>query len=79
MKREVVFPKLSAKTDEGVLVSWEKKVGDQVTEGDVLYEVETDKTILEVESPYTGELLEIKIPKGSKVDVDEVLAIMEVE
>ncbi|OFI46371.1 hypothetical protein BG261_07990 [Floricoccus tropicus] len=79
MIKEVLFPKLSAKTNDGVIVKWNKKVGQEVELDEVLYEVETEKTIIEVESPLAGVLKEIKAEEGDTVKVDQVIAEMEVD
>ena len=62
--------------EEGTVASWLKKVGDQVEEGDILAEIETDKATMEFESFYSGELLHIGIGEGDSAPVDEVLAII---
>lgn len=79
MIKEVLFPMLSAKTNDGVIVKWNKKVGQEVELDEVLYEVETEKTIIEVESPLAGVLKEIKAEEGDTVKVDQVIAEMEVD
>ncbi len=79
MKREVLFPQLSTKLEAGTIVEWHKAVGDNVKQGEVLYEVETSKTIHEVEAPFSGKILEIKVEAGDEVNVNDVLAVLEVE
>lgn len=61
---------------EGVIASWLKKVGDKVSSGDVLAEVETDKATMELESYNDGTLLYIGPKKGDSVPVDAVIAII---
>jgi pyruvate dehydrogenase E2 component (dihydrolipoamide acetyltransferase) len=61
---------------EGVIVEWQKKVGDKVKPGDVLAEVETDKATMELESFSEGTLLYIGVEKGKSVVVEGVLAII---
>jgi len=70
------MPKMSDTMEEGVIASWLKKVGDQVTSGDILAEVETDKATMELESYDDGELLYIGHKAGESVPVDGVLAII---
>ncbi len=70
------MPKMSDTMTEGVIVSWLKKVGDDVKSGDILAEVETDKATMELENFVKGTLLHIGIPVGATVPVDAVLAII---
>jgi pyruvate dehydrogenase E2 component (dihydrolipoamide acetyltransferase) len=63
------MPKLSDTMTEGTLVAWKKKKGEQVTTGEVLAEIETDKATMEWESPEDGVLTEIYIEEGGKVEV----------
>ncbi|MGZ4965869.1 MAG: biotin/lipoyl-containing protein [Chthoniobacterales bacterium] len=53
---EIQMPKLSDTMTEGTLVTWKKKKGDQVTVGEVIAEIETDKATMEWESPEDGVL-----------------------
>lgn len=61
---------------EGVIASWLVKVGDKVSSGDVLAEVETDKATMELESYNDGTLLYIGPKKGEAVPIDAVIAII---
>ncbi|MFN6946082.1 MAG: pyruvate dehydrogenase complex dihydrolipoamide acetyltransferase, partial [Cytophagaceae bacterium] len=70
------MPKMSDTMTEGVLVSWLKKVGDKVSSGDVLAEVETDKATMELESYEDGTLLYIGVKEGEAVEVDGIMAII---
>ncbi|MDX5418934.1 MAG: E3 binding domain-containing protein, partial [Hymenobacteraceae bacterium] len=70
------MPKMSDTMTEGVLVSWLKKVGDKVSSGDVLAEVETDKATMELESYEDGTLLYTGVNEGDSVPVDAVIAII---
>ena len=72
----VKMPRLSDTMEEGTVASWLKKVGDQVEEGDILAEIETDKATMEFESFYSGTLLHIGIQEGESAPVDEVLAVI---
>ncbi|MCD6407730.1 2-oxo acid dehydrogenase subunit E2 [bacterium] len=56
MIREIIMPKLGETMEEGYLVSWKKEEGEKVEKGEVLFEVMSDKTNFEVESPYSGYL-----------------------
>lgn len=72
----VTMPRLSDTMEEGTVASWLKKVGDEVEEGDILAEIETDKATMEFESFYNGTLLHIGIDEGQSAPVDDVLAII---
>jgi pyruvate dehydrogenase E2 component (dihydrolipoyllysine-residue acetyltransferase) len=68
---EIQMPKLSDTMTEGTLVAWKKKKGDQVSAGEVLAEIETDKATMEWESPEDGTLTEIYVQEGGKVNVGD--------
>lgn len=72
------MPRLSDTMTDGVVAKWHKKVGDQVSEGDLLAEIETDKATMEFEAfpGQEGELLYIGVEEGKSAPVDEVLAIL---
>ncbi len=72
----IKMPRLSDTMEEGTVATWLKKVGDDVEEGDILAEIETDKATMEFESFYSGTLLYIGIKEGESAPVDEVLAII---
>ena len=61
---------------EGTLVSWKKKVGDKVTAGEVLAEIETDKATMEWEASDDGVLKEIFVEDGGKVNVGDRIAFI---
>jgi pyruvate dehydrogenase E2 component (dihydrolipoamide acetyltransferase) len=73
---EIQMPKLSDTMTEGTLVAWKKKKGDQVSAGEVLAEIETDKATMEWESPEDGTLTEIYVEKGGKVNVGDRIAFI---
>lgn len=70
------MPRLSDTMTEGTVATWLKKVGDKVSEGDILAEIETDKATMEFESFNEGTLLHIGIPAGQTAPVDSLLAII---
>ena len=72
----VTMPRLSDTMTEGTVATWLKKVGDEVSEGDILAEIETDKATMEFESFNEGTLLHIGIPAGETAPVDSLLAII---
>jgi pyruvate dehydrogenase E2 component (dihydrolipoamide acetyltransferase) len=65
----VPIPKLGQSEETVVIDSWRAKEGDAIKKGDVLFEVETDKAVLEVESQFEGTLLKIIVPAGKEVPV----------
>src|SRR6266581_9697140 len=73
---EIQMPKLSDTMTEGTLVAWKKKKGDQVSAGEVLAEIETDKATMEWESPEDGTLSEIYVQEGGKVNVGDKIAFV---
>jgi pyruvate dehydrogenase E2 component (dihydrolipoamide acetyltransferase) len=76
MAEIINMPRLSDTMEEGTVAKWFKKVGDQVSEGDILAEIETDKATMEFESFNEGELLHIGIQEGGTAPVDTLLAII---
>ena len=73
---EIQMPKLSDTMTEGTLVSWKKKIGDEVTAGEVLAEIETDKATMEWEATDDGVLQEIYVQEGGKVNVGDRIAFI---
>jgi len=73
---EIQMPKLSDTMSEGTLVAWKKKKGDQVSAGEVLAEIETDKATMEWESPEDGTLADIYVQEGGKVNVGDKIAFI---
>lgn len=76
MAEVILMPRLSDTMTEGVIAAWHKKVGDRVKKGDLLAEVETDKATMELESYKDGVLLHLGGEKGSKIQVNDLLAII---
>lgn len=72
----ILMPRLSDTMTEGVIADWHKKVGDKVSKGDLLAEVETDKATMELESYKNGTLLYIGAQKGDKVPVNTLLCVI---
>ncbi|XP_052756968.1 dihydrolipoyllysine-residue acetyltransferase component of pyruvate dehydrogenase complex, mitochondrial isoform X7 [Galleria mellonella] len=74
---KVKLPALSPTMENGSIVSWEKKEGDKLNEGDLLCEIETDKATMGFETPEEGYLAKILIPAGTKgVPVGKLLCII---
>jgi pyruvate dehydrogenase E2 component (dihydrolipoamide acetyltransferase) len=76
MATKITMPRLSDTMTEGTVATWLKKVGDKVSEGDILAEIETDKATMEFESFNSGTLLYIGINEGETAAVDSLLAII---
>ena len=76
MAKVITMPRLSDTMTEGTVASWLKKVGDKVSEGDILAEIETDKATMEFESFNSGTLLYIGIKEGESAPCDSLLAII---
>ncbi len=76
MAEIVYMPKLSDTMTEGVVAAWNKKVGEEVKEGEILAEIETDKATMEFESFYDGVLLHIGVETGNAAPVNSVLAVI---
>ena len=76
MAEIITMPRLSDTMTEGVVAQWLKKVGDKISEGDILAEIETDKATMEFESFNEGTLLFIGLKDGESAPVDSLLAII---
>ena len=69
----IFMPQLGQTVEESTLVRWIKKVGDNVNIGDILFELETDKAVLESESFHNGVLLKIVVNENEQVPVKSVV------
>src|SRR5690606_34965126 len=76
---DVLVPQLSESISEATLLEWKKQPGEMVQADEILIEVETDKVVLEVPAPASGELSEIGKANGSTVTSGEVLARIDSE
>jgi pyruvate dehydrogenase E2 component (dihydrolipoamide acetyltransferase) len=76
MATEIKMPQLSDTMSSGKILTWKKKEGDQISRGDILAEVETDKANLEIESFFNGVLLKILTPANSTAKVGEIIAVI---
>ena len=72
----VPIPKLGQSEETVKIEKWRVKEGDKIAKGDILFEVETDKAVLEVESQFEGTLLKIFIPENKEVPVMSVAAVI---
>ena len=64
---DIILPNIGETVDEGKVLKWLKQVGDHVTDGDVLCEVETDKSTMEVPTTIDGTIKEIRVKEGDIV------------
>jgi len=76
MVRPITMPKLGQSEEVGTLVRWRKKVGDTVAKGDILFEIETDKAVLEAESFFEGTLLKIVVQEGTTVPINTTVGFV---
>jgi pyruvate dehydrogenase E2 component (dihydrolipoamide acetyltransferase) len=79
MAETIKMPKLGFDMAEGVLVRWVKNLGEPINKGDVLAEIETDKATVEVESSFTGIVLQHLVDAGTSVPVNTPIAIVGAE
>lgn len=76
MAEVIIMPKLGFNMDEGQLVKWHKKAGDPVTKGEVLFEINTDKTTMPVEATLDGVVLKIMLAEGEFAAVFTPIAVI---
>lgn len=76
---EVILPKWGLTMEDGEVVAWHVAVGDSVTEGQVIADVETEKVENELVAPCDGTIAELVAEEEEVIDVGGVLAIIETE
>ncbi len=76
MATQVPIPKLGQSEETVTIAAWNVKEGDVIKKGDILFEVETDKAVLEVESQFEGTLLKVIVPAGKEVPVMSIACIL---
>lgn len=74
MVNAIIMPKLNQSEDDCIIVKWRVKPGDKVKKNEILFEIETEKAVLEVESFYDGTLLKIVVPEGVATPVNATVA-----
>jgi pyruvate/2-oxoglutarate dehydrogenase complex dihydrolipoamide acyltransferase (E2) component len=77
MRMKINFPKSGMGISEGTVVRWLKAVGDHVSQGEALVEIETAKALQEVEAPVSGTLVEILAEPGAAVEVNATLGMLD--
>ena len=73
---DVVMPQMGESIFEGTITKWLKQVGDKVERDEPLFEISTDKVDAEIPSPAAGTLTEIKVPAGTTVQINTVVAVL---
>ena len=76
MATPIIMPKFGQMTEESAIVEWLKKEGDKVAKGDILFTVETDKSVMDVESFEAGTLLKIVVKPGLNVPVQSTVGFL---
>ncbi|UCD52901.1 MAG: dihydrolipoyllysine-residue succinyltransferase [Phycisphaerales bacterium] len=76
MKQDVKVPSVGESIASGVIVTWLKQSGDRVAEGENLFELETDKAVLEIPAPAAG-TLEILVDEGTEVEIGQTVAALD--
>jgi pyruvate/2-oxoglutarate dehydrogenase complex dihydrolipoamide acyltransferase (E2) component len=71
------LPRLTMNMNEATLVRWRKAPGDSFKQGEILYEIETEKVTSEVEAPGDGRLVEILAPEGAELEVGDPVCRVE--
>ena len=73
---DVVMPQMGESIFEGTITKWLKKVGETVARDEPLFEISTDKVDAEIPSPAAGVLTDIKVPEGSTVEINTIVAVI---
>ncbi len=76
MAEVIKMPRLSDTMQEGTVAKWHANVGDKISDGDLLAEIETDKATMEFESYEEGTILHIGVGEGESAPVDSILVIL---
>ena len=77
MTVSVRLPQAGMGVTEATIISWLKGVGDRVEKGEIIAEMETAKTTVEIEAPVSGVLTDIVVEAGTMVEVDVQIATIE--
>ncbi|MFC4377727.1 dihydrolipoamide acetyltransferase family protein [Nocardia halotolerans] len=73
---EIIMPRLSDTMEDGVVAGWLKQVGDRVTRGEIIAEIETDKALMELEAYDDGVLEQILVEAGTRIPIGEPIGIV---
>ena len=74
---EIVMPKMGESVNEGTIIKWYKKVGDEVYRDELIFEISTDKVDTEIPSPGSGVITKINFNEGDTVEVGTVVALLD--
>src|ERR1700684_1899851 len=74
MAHSIVMPALEMAQETGKLISWRKKEGEAIAKGEPLLDIETDKAVVEIESPADGILAGVKAPAGAVIPAGQTIA-----
>jgi len=72
--RKILMPRLGLTMEEGTITKWYKSDGDYFKEGEVLFEVMTEKIVNDIEATFAGKLIKILVKEGETVSVSAVIA-----
>ena len=72
--RKILMPRLGLTMEEGTITKWYKSDGDYFKEGEVLFEVMTEKIVNDIEATFAGKLIKILIKEGETVSVSVIIA-----
>lgn len=76
MAQQIIIPQFGTSVDKVTVLSWKVREGEAVKKGDLLCEVETDKSAMEIESFYNGTLIKVLAGEGDEVSIGEVIAYL---
>ncbi|MCL2060968.1 MAG: dihydrolipoyl dehydrogenase, partial [Oscillospiraceae bacterium] len=76
MAEKIIMPKQGLQMTEGLITAWLAGEGDAVRAGEPLFEMETDKLVITIDSPASGTLLKIVAPEGASVPITEIIAVV---
>jgi pyruvate dehydrogenase E2 component (dihydrolipoamide acetyltransferase) len=76
LAKEVIMPALGMAQETGLLLQWFKSEGDEVTKGEPLMEIETDKATVEIEAPATGTLANVTAGPGDEIPVGQAIGLI---
>src|SRR5262249_11421024 len=72
----VLMPQVGQSMEQGTIIKWRVRPGERVNKGDILFEVETDKAVIEVEATEAGRLARIIVPEGETVQIKQPVAYL---
>jgi pyruvate dehydrogenase E2 component (dihydrolipoamide acetyltransferase) len=76
---DIIVPRIGETVPEVTLLQWLKQEGDPVKSGEVLFLIDTDKAVIEIEAFLDGTLVEVLVPEGNLVKPGQVVALLEGE